>query len=235
MMKKFSLVVAFLFLGYALIFAQEKTEKFRNNSWEFGVNEGLANFAGSSVIWGASFGYHFNQFNNDFNIGYGAFVRRNFFSFVALEGAYNSTTLTGNPKSGYIQNNSYRTNIPEFDLNTVWNMNNLLSNNKFDRKIYWFVKVGIGLTLVQCIVFTQPASVLNPWRGTLPLGTGLAVRLWPNLKLDIGTQFSTVNTNELDGLMSSDRPSGDNKGFLSAQIREHILYTYAGFTYVFGK
>jgi hypothetical protein len=231
-MKKFKLVLAFFFVNHALIFAQEQADKFRNNSWEFSVNEGLSNYAGSTVVFGSSVGYHFNRFNNDLNIGYGVLIRKNFTSFFAFEGAYNSSTLTGSPKSGYIQNNSYRTDIHEFDLNTVWNMNNLFSHRKFDRKIYWFVKVGIGLTLVHSIEFTPPLTILDPWRGTLPLGTGLAIRLWPSLKLDIGTQFSTINTNELDGLISSDFYS---PGYLSGQIREHILYTYAGFTYVFGK
>lgn len=231
-MKKISLVMALFFLNCVLIFAQEKADNFRNTSWEFSVNEGLSNFAGSTVIFGSSFGYHFNRFNNDLNVGYGVLIRKNFTSFLAIEGSYNSATLTGNPKSDYIQNNSYRTDIHEFDLNTVWNMNNLFSHRKFDRKIYWFVKVGIGLTNVKSIKYTLPVTIIDPWRGTLPVGTGLAIRLWPNLKLDIGTQFSTVNTNELDGLISSDFYS---PGYLSGQIREHILYNYVGFTYVFDK
>lgn len=233
-MKKLGLAVASLFVGCALIFAQDKVEKLPYNRWEIGINSGVANFAGSTVIFGPSFGEHFSYFKSDLNFGYGAFIRKNFTQVFALEGSYNGTTLTGNPKSG-IRVKAFTTGINEFDLNTVWNINNLFSKHKFDRKIYWFAKVGIGLTLVKVIDFTQYKSIMDPWRGTLSAGTGLAFRLRDNIKLDIGTQISTVNTNELDGLISSERPDSDSPGYLSAQIREHCLYTYVGLTFSLGK
>ncbi|MCE1200359.1 MAG: hypothetical protein LWW85_15440, partial [Marinilabiliales bacterium] len=137
-MKKLSLIVVFLLAGYAFLAAQDKGDKLPYKQWEIGVNAGVANFAGSTNVSKTSFGNQFKNFNSDLNLGYGLFIRKNFTHVFALEGAYNGTKLTGSPKvgTGY---RAFETGINEFDLNTVWNLNNLFSSNKFDRKIYWYL------------------------------------------------------------------------------------------------
>jgi outer membrane protein OmpA-like peptidoglycan-associated protein len=232
-MKKLSLIAVFLFASFAFIFAQDKSEKLPYKQWEIGVNAGVANFAGSTNISKDQFMDHFNNFNNDMNLGYGVFVKKNFTHVFALEGAYNGTSLTGTPADGAPASmRPYKTGINEFDLNTVWNMNNLLSKNKFDRKIYWYAKLGAGLTHVKNIDYSLPASVQGPWRyWTIPVGTGLAFRLSDNVRLNVGTQWSWVNSNNLDG----DMQGGVGTGYLIAQIREQYLYTHAGLSIALGK
>jgi len=239
-MKKLSLVIVCLLAGFTLTFAQDKSEKSQFKSWEIGVNGGVANFAGSSIMNKSSFLSHFNQFNSDMDFGYGLFVRKNFTSVFALEGAYNGTTLTGTPKAGF-GNSAFKTGISELDLNTVWNMSNLLSKNKLDRKVYWYTKLGAGFTHVNNMEFTPmdaslpaKATVQGPWRSwTVPIGTGFAFRLSDNVKLDIGTQWSWVNTNTLDGSLQGGPVS--STGYLRGQIREQYLYTHAGLIIKLGK
>ena len=102
-MKKLSLIVVFLFASTALICAQEKGdkgEKLPYNKWELGVSAGVSNFTGSTIVSKSQFLNHFNDFKSDMNLGYGAFVRKNFTNVFALEAAYNGTSLTGTPKAG---------------------------------------------------------------------------------------------------------------------------------------
>jgi outer membrane protein OmpA-like peptidoglycan-associated protein len=238
-MKKLSLVVVLLLAGYALTFAQDTQAKEEappvDKRWEIGINAGVANFTGNTNISKPSFGNHFKQFESDLGFGYGLFIRKNFTSVFALEGAYNGTKLTGTPKAG-TGYNAFSTGINEFALNTVWNMNNLFSKNKFDRKVYWYTKLGAGMTHVNQNEFTLPETVQGPWRfWTVPVGTGLVFRLTDNLKLDVGTQYSFVNTNNIDGVMQHADPEGDYPGYLIGQIRESYLYTHAGLTFSLGK
>lgn len=230
-MKKLSLFVVFFFASYALIFAQEKEEKLPYKRWEIGVNAGVANFAGSTNMDKDHLFKHFKEFKSDLDFGYGLFVRKNFSYVFALEGAYNGTTLTGSPKAGFVGYVPFKTGINEFDLNTVWNMNNLFSKNKFDRKVYWYAKLGTGLTNVNNKNYTD-ATVQGSWRyWTIPIGTGLSFRLSDNVKLNLGTQWSWVNTNRLDGV----NQGGSGKDFLIGQIREQYLYTSAGISVMLGK
>lgn len=243
-MKKLSLIVAFLFVSSALVLAQnkvvqdksaqtkgEKEEKLPYNRWEIGVNVGVANFTGTTNVSKESFMKHFNDFKSDLDFGYGVYVKKNFTHVFALEGAYNGTTLTGSPKSAFPGRSAFKTGINEFDLNTVWNINNLFSANKFDRKVYWYAKLGTGLTHVKSIDATD-ATVQGPWRyWTIPVGTGLSFRLGDNVRLNLGTQYSLVNSNRLDGF----NQGGLGTGTLIGQYRESYLYTHAGLSFLLGK
>jgi len=230
-MKKISLIIVFLFTCSSLIFAQEKGEKLPYNRWEIGINAGVANFAGSVDVSKDNFLHKFNDFKSDLTFGYGFNVKKNFTHVFALEAAYNGTTLTGTPKSSYVGGKPFKTGINEVDLNTVWNMNNLLSKNKIDRKIYWYTKLGVGATHVKNIEYTN-TTVMEPWRAwTIPVGTGVAFRLNDNIKLDLGTQWSWVNTNRLDGA----NQGGLGSTYLIGQVREKYLYTHVGLSFMLGK
>jgi outer membrane protein OmpA-like peptidoglycan-associated protein len=233
-MKRLSLLVVILFLSHSLIFAQEKGEKLPYKQWEIGVNVGVSNFAGSSIVSKSEFLKGFNNFKGDMNFGYGLLVKKNFTSVFALEGAYNGTSLTGTPKSGFSYK-AFKTDVNEFDLNTVWNMSNLFSKNKFDRKIYWYTKLGVGVTNVNNKEFTH-ATVQNAWRyWTLPVGTGLVFRITDNVRLDLGTQLSWVNSNRLDGTNQFTLTSANPNGYLIGQVREKYFYTHAGLNFMLGK
>ena len=230
-MKKFSLSFVALLMCSVATFAQEKVKTEPYPSWEIGVNLGVSSFMGSTNIAKGKSYEHFNNYKSNLNLGYGLFIRRNFTSVFAFEGAYNGTTLTGEPKATNALGKAFKTGINELDMNTVWNMNNLFSRNKFDRKIYWYFKLGVGWTHVNNIEYTNPTA-MNAWRElTIPIGTGIAFRLTDHVKLNIGTQWSWVNSNRLDG----DNQGGTGTDYLIAQIREQYLYTHAGLSFTFGQ
>jgi outer membrane protein OmpA-like peptidoglycan-associated protein/opacity protein-like surface antigen len=246
-MKKLSLVLVSLFAGYALLFAQDKGDKLPYKNWEIGVNVGVNNFAGSTSISKDAMLKHFNDFNNDLGLGYGLNVKKNFTHVFALEGAFNGGTITGTPKAGVVLKNydplrkssypylAYKTGIAQLELNTVWNMSNLFSSNKYDRKFYWYTKLGLGITNVNNKDFTE-ATLMDPLRlWTVPVGIGLAFRIADNVKLDIGTQWSWVNTNRLDGANQGGPVNIPTTNYLIGQVREQYLYTHAGLSFMLGK
>jgi outer membrane protein OmpA-like peptidoglycan-associated protein len=70
---------------------------------------------------------------------------------------------------------------------------------------------------------------------TIPLGTGLSIRLSDQVKVNLGTQWSWVNTDRLDG-RRTDIISGNIKmGNTESDIFGTKLYTQIGFSYAFGK
>jgi len=134
-MKKLSLSIVVLFACYALTFAQDKAKaEPADTRWEIGVNAGVANFAGEYNMSKVARFNHFNHWNSDMDFGFGALVKKNFTHVFAMEAAWNYTNLTGSWKFDNGFHNDFKTEVNEYDLNTVWNMNNLFSKNKFDRK-----------------------------------------------------------------------------------------------------
>jgi len=234
-MKKLSLIFAVLIMSCTFTFAQEKEKAEPFNNWEIGVNLGVANFAGEYNMFKDARFNHFNHWNSDMNLGFGALVKKNFSHVFALEAAWNYSNLTGSWKYDQRSKPDFKTEVNEFDINTVWNINNLFSKNKFDRKIYWYAKLGLGATYIWKKAGETPLQGQHWKLPTIPLGTGVAFRLNDNLRLNIGTQWSWINTDRLDG-RKTDMTSGNIKpGNTEADIFGTKLYTHVGISYSFGK
>jgi outer membrane protein OmpA-like peptidoglycan-associated protein len=180
------------------------------------------------------------------NFGYGLFARKNFSHIFALEGAFNGATLTGTPKSSFplwhsnypdgskpVKRLPYKTGVNQIGVSTVWNMNNILSKNKFDRKVYWYTKLGAGLALVNNKEFTDFSG--SGGHFAVPMGTGVSFRLGDNLKLDLGTQWSWVTTSRFDGVKQNPPAVGAYLGYKSDQITDQYLFTHAGLSFMLGK
>ncbi len=232
-MKKLSLSVIVLFMCYALTFAQEKAKSEpADTRWEFGINAGVANYAGEYNMFKDARFHHFNFWKSDMNFGFGALVKKNISHVFAAELGWNYTNLSGSWKYlGWTNIKPFKTEVNEFDLNTVWNLNNLFSKNKFDRKIYWYAKLGVGATYLWKKEAETPLNGQH-WKPTIPVGTGVAFRLNDNMKLNIGTQWSWVNTDKMDGHITiASKKAGNNL----ADVMETKLYTHVGLSYAFGK
>ena len=137
-MKKLSLSVVVLFACYALTFAQDKTKSEPvDKRWEIGINAGVANFSGEYNMNKDSRFHHVNFWNSDMKFGFGALVKKNISHVFAMELGWNYSKISGDwTYMGWTPNKKFETEVNEYDLNTVWNLNNLFSKNKFDRKIY---------------------------------------------------------------------------------------------------
>ena len=204
-MKKIGLSLVVILICYAFAFAQDKnaTEPYKN--WEIGINAGVASFTGEYNMYKESRWNHYNYWKGTLDPAFGLLVRRNFSHVFALEGSWNYTSLTGVWNSTG-SNPDFRTRVSEFDLNTVWNLNNLFSVKKFERKIYWYVKLGLGASYIyniksmSAIANGPDCSKGDHWKTpAFALGTGVAFRINDNLKLNIGTQWSWIKTDRLDG------------------------------------
>jgi len=236
-MKKLSLCVVVSLMCYTLTFAQEKTKSEPYKNWEIGISAGVANFAGEYNMYKEARFNHFNHWKSDMDFGFGALVKKNFSHVFALELGWNYTNLTGSWKADNSPIDNFKTEVNELDLNTVWNLNNLFSKNKFDRKIYWYAKLGIGAAHVKEKVGVTP-QYGDYWKlPVIPLGTGVAFRLNDNIKLNIGTQWSWVNTDRLDGRREviGGNPPNVKTGNTENDIFGTKLYTSAGISYTFGK
>lgn len=236
-MKKLSLSVITLLMCYTLSFAQEKPKSEPYKNWEIGINAGVANYTGEYNMYKDARFNHFNHWKSDMNLGFGALVKKNFSHVFALELGWNYSNLTGSWKFDNRPMPDFKTEINEIDLNTVWNINNLISKNKFDRKIYWYAKIGLGVANVkQKVGFTSQTG--DYWKfPAIPLGTGVAFRLSDNVKLNIGTQWSWVNTDRFDGRREEigGNPPNRKAGYTENDIFGTKLYTHVGLSYVFGK
>lgn len=236
-MKKLVLCVAISLIGYTFLFAQEPKESASLKKWEFGLNAGVANFAGEYNMYKEAQFNHFNHWDSDYNLGFGAFIKKNFSNVFALEGAWNYSTLSGAWKGDSRPINDFKTILNEFGVNTVWNMNNLFASNKFDRKFYWYTKIGIGIGHVNEKVGT-PAQKDDYWKvPAIPLGTGFAIRLGERMHLNLGTQWTWINTDRLDARREDigGNPPNRKPGNTENDIFGTKLYTHAGLSFRFGK
>lgn len=237
-MKKLSLSLVVILMCYSFTYAQDKKDSEPNKSWEVGINAGVANFTGGYNMYSKSRWNHFNHWNSDLNFGFGASVKKNFTHVFALEGAWDFNKLTGSWKETGTHPD-FDTRVNEFDLNSVWNINNLFSKNKFDRKIYWYAKLGLGYSYLNNKVSMSEATSgpdwkKAAWKPTYVTGTGVAFRLNDKLKLNVATQWSWLKTDRLDG--KSEYPGITMKSNSNVpNVYETKLYTSVGLSYVFGK
>lgn len=234
-MKKFSLSFVVLLMCPVLTFGQDKAKYQPYNNWEIGINAGVANFTGEYNMFKDARFNHFDHWKNGIDLGVGALVKKNFSHVFALELGWNYSNLTGSWKHDIRipPISDFKTGVNEFDLNTVWNLSNLFSSNKFDRRMYWYVKLGLGATYLTEKVAVTPLSGKHWKLLTYPIGTGVAFRLNDNFKLNVGTQWSWINTDRLDGRRTDAVTM--KPGTLVADIFGTKLYTSVGLSYTFAK
>ena len=232
-MKKHSLSIVVLFISCALTLAQEteKAESYRK--WEIGINGGATIFTGEYNMYKEARFNHLNYWNNDICYDYGALAKKNFSHVFAIEAAWNYSNITGSWKYDSRSISSFKTEVIQTDLNTVWNVNNIFSKNKSDRRIYGYAKLGAGISHLWKIKGVTPLFHDQQWKPTIQLGAGVAFRVHKNVKINLGTQWSWVNTDRLDGMKTEGIVK--KPGNTEADVYGTKLYTHFGVSYVFGK
>jgi outer membrane protein OmpA-like peptidoglycan-associated protein len=248
-MRKISLGFLIILVCIVYSYAQDKKDSEPKKNWEIGINLGIDNFTGEYNMYKESRWHHFNYWNGEADFGFGGLLKKNFSHVFALEGDWNYTRLTGKWKEAGTEPD-FKTRVSELDLNSVWNINNLFSKNKFDRKIYWYAKLGAGASFVKDIVSMSAATAGPDWRKggsarlTYDLGTGVAFRLNDKFDLNVGTQWSWIKTDRLDGKAEFIPPGGTHPtngsittkpGAIVADVFGTKLYTSIGLSYKFGK
>ena len=95
--------------------------------------------------------------------------------------------------------------------------------------------MGIGATHLTAKTAAEPLGNQRWKLPTIPLGTGVVYRLNDNLNLDLGTQWSWVNTDRLDGHYTLSNAGNTKPGNTLADIFRTKVYTHVGLSYTFGK
>jgi outer membrane protein OmpA-like peptidoglycan-associated protein len=232
-MKKFVLSILVLLFCFDFAFTQEKGKAEPYRKWEIGLNGGGATFTGEWNMSKDAFFNHFSQWNGHLDEIYGAILKRNFNNVFALELGWNHTNLTGSWKYDSRNIAEFRTQIIQSDLSSVWNLSNLFSTHKYDRNIYLYGKIGGGVSHLWRREGKYPLFHDNQWKLTIPVGAGVAIRLIDHVKLNVGTQWSWINTDRVDGMKTETLTT--RTGNFETAVFGTKLYTYVGISYVFGK
>lgn len=234
MKKKFlSLILVCLFFTFAV--AQEKKISKPYKDWELGINAGVANFTGEYNMYKAARFNHFNHWNSNIDLGFGASIKKNLSQVFGLEVNWNYSNLTGSWKYDKRPIANFKTEVNEYDLNLVVNLNNTFSKTKFDRKVYWYAKIGVGAAHLSKKAGETPLNGKHWKLPTIPIGTGVSYRVNDRFKINLGTQWSWINTDRLDG-RKTDMVSGNVKpGNTESDIFGTKLYTHFGISYTFGR
>jgi outer membrane protein OmpA-like peptidoglycan-associated protein len=234
-MKKIFISLMVVYLSFALAMAQEKTTAKPYKDWELGINIGVANFTGEYNMYKDARFNHFNHWNSKIDLGFGATVKKNLSHVFGIEAMWNYSNLRGSWKHDARPIADFKTEVNEFDVNVVVNMNNLLSKTKFDRKVYWYAKIGVGAAHITKKVGETPLAGQHWKTPAIPLGTGVSYRISEKFRINVGTQWSWINTDRLDG-RKTDMVSGNVKpGNTEADIFGTKLYTHIAIAYTFGK
>jgi outer membrane protein OmpA-like peptidoglycan-associated protein len=230
-MKKLFFCITLLLICKVLAFSQDKAEPYKK--WELGINAGVASFTGEYNMYKEARFNHFNHWKSDMVFDYGALAKKNFSHIFALEVAWNYSYLSGSWIYDTRRIRDFKTQVIQTDLNSVWNMNNLLSKNKFDRKIYWYAKLGFGISHIWRIEGVTRIFHDQQWKPTFPLGAGVSFRLFNHVKLNVGTLWSWINTDRLDGMKTE--VIVKDPGNTEADVFGTKLYTHVGIAYNFGR
>ena len=232
-MKKLIFGIVALFICNALTFAKEKGKAKPYKKWELGINAGAGIFTGEFNMYKEARFNHFNHWKSDFVFDYGASAKKNFSHVFALEVAWNYSELSGSWKYDARAIRDFKTQVIQTDLNSVWNLSNLFSTNKFDRKLYMYAKLGVGVSHLWRLEGVTRIFHDQQWKPTIPIGAGVSYRLYKNVKLNAGTLWSWINTDRLDGMKTE--VIVKKPGNTEADVYGTKLYTYLGISYNFGK
>ena len=232
-MKKLFLVIVVFLMCYTLTSAQEKEKEEPYRKWEIGLNGGAAIFTGEYNMYKEARFNHLDYWNSNICYDFGALAKKNFSHVFAIEAAWNYSNITGSWKYDSRSISSFKTEVIQTDLNTVWNVNNIFSKNKSDRRIYGYAKLGAGISHLWKIKGVTPLFHDQQWKPTIQLGAGVAFRVHKNVKINLGTQWSWVNTDRLDGMKTEGIVK--KPGNTEADVYGTKLYTHFGVSYVFGK
>ena len=239
-MKKIITGVVLLIICSISAFAQNNLNSSPYKDWEIGISAGVANFSGDYIMFRDSRFKHPQgaDWQSHANIGFGALVKKNFSHVFALEFGWNYNNLSGNTYDGlpFPPAPEFKTIVHEADLNSVWNLSNLFSKNKLDRKLYWYAKLGVGYSNVWKKIGLPGVVNGENWKfPTIPLGGGVSYRLSDHVKINAGTQWSWINTDRLDGHYTASTAANTKAGNTQADIFGTKLYTHAGISYSFGN
>ena len=209
--------------------------------WEIGLSSGTSLFLTSINPESNAINKQINYWRNELNPAIGLFAVRNISPSLGIELDWLNTRLTGKwsnkwpplaVSTGRPSPLRYDSEINQFDLMMVFNVNQMMLPGDNEDRGHLFLKTGIGLSLIHDN--KKFYSVSDHARISFALGLGYSVSLSKKLKMQIGSTFRSVATDNLDGvhIVGSDI-NGKQVNFL--KIYEIYNYSYLSLSYNLGK
>jgi len=205
--------------------------------WEIGLSSGVSIFISSFNPESSAINKKLNYWNNGINPGFGLFVVRNISPSIGFEMNWLNTHLTGKWSgkwpllpilAGRESPLTYNSQINQFDLMMVFNIDQILLPGDPEDMGHFFIKTGIGLAHIKDTKKFYPG--INYDRISGALGAGYSVSLNEKIKLQIGSIFRTVNTDNLDGVhVVANNKNGQLVNYM--KIFEVYNYSYFSATY----
>ena len=243
-MKTISILTLILFI---LIWQSASAKKTIKNGvpvvsqWEFGLTSGTSLFLTSINPDQNAVNKKINYWRNELNPAVGLFVVRNISPSLGFELGWLYTRLTGkwNNKwpplavsTGRPSPLRYDSEINQFDLMMVFNLNQMMLPGDEEDNGHLFFKTGIGLSQIHDN--NKFYSVSNHARISFALGVGYSLSLNKKLKLQIGSTFRSVVSDNLDGVhVVGNDTNGKLVNFM--KIYEIYNYSYLSMSYNLGK
>jgi len=147
-------------------------------------------------------------------LGYGIFLRYNFYDYVSLRGSFYGGSISGTDDNAVQigrrnRQASFNSKLYEFSLNGEWNiLGNPFSGyvNAKKRLLYPYVSVGVGMNYVDPIVL-QGEGNLNPEEEhykkvnlVIPFCGGVKFKINDRAVLGMEAGFRTAFSDYLDGI-----------------------------------
>jgi len=219
------------------------------NSWEFGFSGGVSQFQNTIDPNSNATYKKFNYWNADFNTAISLSVIKNISPKFSAEFEFLTTKLSGtwNPNKGYPvpplaidrgleYPNPFKTGIEQYNLMFVANLNQIVAPKNASDKWYVFVKAGGGGTrLKQYSALFYLSQTGKIFKYSLSYGGGLSYRINEKIKIKLGTTWSRVESDRLDGvhtLKPGVTPEGIDPDIYNA--KEVYIFPYIGMTYGLG-
>jgi len=208
--------------------------------WEIGLSTGASIF-GTSFNQDANAMYKRHSYwYRDINPGIGLFVVRNISPSLGIEVNWLNTRLSGRWNKGWptlpvligLEGPlTFSSQINQFDLMMVFNLDQIMLPGDEEDKGHFFVKTGIGISKIKDNKGFYPD--INSSALSIALGGGYSLSLNEKIKLQVGSILRAVNTDNLDGVhVVNKNKSGKLTEF--TQIIEIYNYTYFSVSYNFG-
>jgi hypothetical protein len=209
--------------------------------WEIGFSSGVSIFVTSVNPEPAAINNQVNYWHNSINPGVGLFAVGNISPAIGVEVNWLNTRLTGKWDNKYPPHLvsvgrenplTYNSQINQFDLMLVINVDQMMLPGDPEDSGHFFIKTGIGFSEIKDNKKFYPGITYA--RISYALGAGYSVSLNEKLKLQIGSTFRSVNTDNLDGVhvVVNDK-NGQLVHFM--KIFEIYNYSYLSVSYRIGN
>jgi len=229
------------------LFYNVSAQKNRNNRtgiispWEIGVSGGVSTFLTSINPEAGATPGKINYWNPETNPGLGLSVTRNFSPSLGVEMNLLSTRLTGTyngegTPNGFFELNqapsTFNSQINQFDLMMTFNLNQILLPGELEDIWHLYFKTGVGITHIKDQMNFYPGD--SPYlKYSLAFDVGLSVSINKRIKINVGSTFRSVNTDNLDGVHVGSTDL-DGKKVSHMKIFEIYNFTYLGMSYSLG-